>query len=120
MPTLSKAFGETVRRLRKKVQPSQEKFAAQAGISRTYMSEIERGVTNVSLDTVDRVAQALGLSLAELFREVDLERGASVQAHAIPVQEFHSRPGAALRVAESTGSFEVGSPERPSKPRRNS
>jgi transcriptional regulator with XRE-family HTH domain len=59
MPTLSKAFGEAVRRLRKNVQLSQEKFAAQAGISRTHMSEIERGVTNASLDTVDRVAKAV-------------------------------------------------------------
>lgn len=80
MRTLPEAFGEAVRRLRKKVEPSQEKFAARAGISRTYMSEIERGVTNVSLDTIDRVARALGMPLAELFREVDSERGRRVQA----------------------------------------
>lgn len=78
MRTLPKAFGEVVRRLRKKVEPSQEKFAARARISRTYMSEIERGVTNVSLDTIDRVAKALGLTLAELFREVDAERNRKV------------------------------------------
>ena len=32
------------------------------------MSEIERGVTNVSLHTIDRVANGLGMSLAELFQ----------------------------------------------------
>ena len=69
-----------MRRLRKKVEPSQEKFAARAGISRTYMSEIERGVTNVSLDTIERVAKGLELSLSELFREVDAERGRRIQS----------------------------------------
>lgn len=79
MPPLPEAFGEAVRRLRKKIEPSQEKFAARAGLSRTYMSEIERGVTNVSLDTISRVSKALGLSLTELFREVDAERSKRTQ-----------------------------------------
>jgi transcriptional regulator with XRE-family HTH domain len=74
MRTLPEVFGDAVRRLRKDLEPSQEKFAARAGISRTYMSEIERGVTNLSLDTIDRVAKALGLTLAQLFYEVDTER----------------------------------------------
>lgn len=74
MRPLPEAFGEAVRRLRRKTEPSQEKFAARAGISRTYMSEIERGVTNVSLDTIDRVAKGLGLTITELFREVEAER----------------------------------------------
>ena len=80
MRTLPEVFGDTVRRLRKNLEPSQEKFAARAGISRTYMSEIERGVTNVSLDTVDRVAKALGVTLAQLFHEVDTERARRVPA----------------------------------------
>ncbi len=79
MRTLPQTLGDAVRRLRKKIEPSQEKFAARAGISRTYMSEIERGVTNVSLDTIERVSKGLGLSIAELFREVDAERGRRVQ-----------------------------------------
>jgi len=74
MRPLPEAFGEAVRRLRRKHEPSQEKFAARAGISRTYMSEIERGATNVSLDTISRVAEGLGISLSELFREVEIER----------------------------------------------
>ena len=80
MRTLPEAFGDAVRRLRKKVEPSPEKFAARAKIRRTYMSEIERGVTNVSLDTIDRVAKGLGVSLPELFREVESERSRRSQA----------------------------------------
>lgn len=80
MRTLPEAFGEAVRQLRAKKKTSQEKFAAEAGVSRTYMSEIERGVTNVSLDIVEKVAKTLGISLAELFREVDSARGRRVQS----------------------------------------
>ncbi len=76
MRTLPEAFGDAVRRLRADRGFSQEDFAAHAGISRTYMSEIERGVTNVSLDTIDRVARGLSIGLSELFREVDSERRA--------------------------------------------
>jgi transcriptional regulator with XRE-family HTH domain len=74
MRSLPEAFGDAVRRLRKRTEPSQEKFAARAGISRTYMSEIERGITNVSLDTIGRISTGLGMSLSELFHEVDAER----------------------------------------------
>ena len=74
MRTLPEAFGEAVRRLRADRGFSQEEFAAHAGISRTYMSEIERGVTNVSLDTIDRVGRGLRLTLSRLFHEVEAER----------------------------------------------
>lgn len=74
MRSVPEAFGEAVRRLRAKKGFSQEAFASHAGISRTYMSEIERGVTNASLVTVARVADGLGVSFGELFREVDAER----------------------------------------------
>jgi transcriptional regulator with XRE-family HTH domain len=74
MRTLPEAFGQAVRRLRAEQGYSQEGFASHAGISRTYMSEIERGVTNVSLDTISRISTALGVSLGELLGEVDSER----------------------------------------------
>ena len=72
--TLAEAFGAAVRRLRAERGHSQEGFAYAAGISRTYMSEIERGVTNVSLDTIDRIATALDLTLTRLVAEVEKER----------------------------------------------
>ena len=58
MRSLPIAFGVAVRHLREKRGLSQEKFAAAAGLSRTYMSEIERGVTVVSLATVRKLAHA--------------------------------------------------------------
>ncbi len=38
------------------------------------MSELERGVTNPSLDVLERVARSLGLRMSELFREAESER----------------------------------------------
>jgi transcriptional regulator with XRE-family HTH domain len=67
------AFGRTVRRLREERQYSQEAFAAEAGISRTYMSEIERGVTVVSLETIAKIAEALGVSMAALIKVMEQE-----------------------------------------------
>jgi transcriptional regulator with XRE-family HTH domain len=71
MRSLPMAFGKAVRRLRSERGFSQEKFAARAHISRTYMSEIERGVTGVSLESVARIAKALDVTMSALLRQVE-------------------------------------------------
>lgn len=59
-------FGQRVRELRKTKGLSQEAFAADCGLDRTYISGIERGRRNVSLRNIDVIAKALGLSISEL------------------------------------------------------
>jgi transcriptional regulator with XRE-family HTH domain len=49
--------------------------ATQAGISRGMLSKIENGQVATSLDTLSRIAQALGVSLAHLFRYYDVPSG---------------------------------------------
>ncbi|NTX20253.1 MULTISPECIES: helix-turn-helix domain-containing protein [Burkholderia cepacia complex] len=66
--------------LRGAKQLSQEALAALAGVHRTYVSQVERGVVNVSLDNLVVLAQVLNVSLADLFKEppkevVQLRRG---------------------------------------------
>lgn len=61
-------FGQRVRELRTAKGLSQETFAGLCGLDRTYISGIERGVRNVSLANISLVANALGISLAELMR----------------------------------------------------
>jgi transcriptional regulator with XRE-family HTH domain len=73
---LAKDFGRLVRRLRSERGFSQEAFAFRVGIHRTYMGDIERGEKNVTIKTADKIARALGLTLADLFSE--LERGSEV------------------------------------------
>ncbi|MBY6346901.1 XRE family transcriptional regulator [Providencia rettgeri] len=65
--TLRKRFGIRVRELRKTSGFTQEAFADRCGYARTYMSRIETGGANVSLDAIDVLAKALGVSVAVLF-----------------------------------------------------
>jgi transcriptional regulator with XRE-family HTH domain len=60
-------FAANVRRLRTEAGLSQESFADACGLHRTYIGSIERGERNVSLDNVERIACALGVSIATLF-----------------------------------------------------
>jgi transcriptional regulator with XRE-family HTH domain len=63
-------FGARVRAFRQTKGLSQEVFAAQCGLDRTYISGIERGVRNVSLLNIKVLAEALGVSVSELTREL--------------------------------------------------
>jgi transcriptional regulator with XRE-family HTH domain len=47
---------------------SQEELADLAGLHRTYIGSIERSERNVSIDNIAKIAQALNLSIVELFR----------------------------------------------------
>ena len=60
-------FGEKLRKLRKERGVSQEELAARAGLHRTYVSSVERGERNVSLETIDKLARALGLPMGDLM-----------------------------------------------------
>jgi len=60
-------FGDRIRSLRREADLSQEQFAEACGLDRTYISGIERGVRNVSLKNISLLADALEMSLHELF-----------------------------------------------------
>jgi transcriptional regulator with XRE-family HTH domain len=62
-----RVFGERIRALRQDRGLSQERLAEMAGVHRTYLSSLERGERNVSLDNIYAIAEALGVSPAELF-----------------------------------------------------
>jgi len=68
---LKDRFARAIRALRRARRISQEKLAGAAGIHRTYMSAIERGKVNVSLEVAGRLAQALGMKLSELVQETE-------------------------------------------------
>ncbi len=67
-PEIPERFGQRVRVLRQAKALSQEAFAAQCGLDRTYVSGIERGRRNVSLRNIEVIAKALGISLSELMK----------------------------------------------------
>lgn len=65
--SLRKRFGQRVKELRQATGLSQEAFADSCGFARSYMSRIERGGANPSLDAVQVVADALGVEVCKLF-----------------------------------------------------
>ena len=60
-------FGENLRAMRKKLKWSQEKLGEKADLHPTYVSGIERGERNVSLEYIDKLAAGFKLPIAELF-----------------------------------------------------
>ena len=63
-----KRLAVNVRRLRQETGLSQEKFAFEHGIDRTYVSAIERGKRNPTILVVERFAVALGVDIVELLK----------------------------------------------------
>jgi transcriptional regulator with XRE-family HTH domain len=75
-PDIRERFGDAVRARREELGLTQEELAAEVGIHRTYLSDVERGSRNLCLINIERLADALDLSLADLFRRV-METGRS-------------------------------------------
>lgn len=65
--SLRRKFGLNVKRLRQAAGLSQEAFADHCGFARSYMSRIERGSANPSLDAVEALATALNVPVSALF-----------------------------------------------------
>jgi transcriptional regulator with XRE-family HTH domain len=64
---LKKNFGNRLRELRNEKGLSQEALAFACGLDRTYIGGIERGERNPSLVNIHKIAEALGVSVKELF-----------------------------------------------------
>lgn len=62
-----KVFGENVRKYRTKMGLSQERLAEKSGLHRTYISSIERFQRNISIENVQRIADALCVETYRLF-----------------------------------------------------
>lgn len=65
------AYGKAVRTIRQNKKISQEELADLCGLHRTYISDIELGKRNVSLENIDKIANALQVKKSELFVEVE-------------------------------------------------
>lgn len=66
--SLQIAFGIAIQQLRKQRGLSQERLALEADVDRRYMSDIENGKRNISLDIMERIASRLGIEVSELMR----------------------------------------------------
>jgi len=66
--SLQQKLGKKIQALRKDVGITQEKLAERTGLDRTYISDIERGVRNPSLKSLQKLADALHTSLSDLTK----------------------------------------------------
>lgn len=64
---LTRKFGEKIVFLRKEANFTQDELAFKVNISPSYLSAIERGVTDTTISTAKRLAKALDIKLMELF-----------------------------------------------------
>ncbi len=73
--SLSAAFAEVVREQRAKKRISQEDLAHDAGLHRTYVGLIERGLRNPTIEVGHALALALGTTLSDLIRRAERRLG---------------------------------------------
>lgn len=60
-------FGKKLREVREEAGLSQEKLAELSTLHRTYVSSVERGKRNISIENIERLAIALGVSMRQLM-----------------------------------------------------
>lgn len=69
--TIQEKVGRAIVKLRKERGISQETFAYESGIDRRYMSDIENGKRNISLDILERIAAQLKMPISALLVEAE-------------------------------------------------
>jgi transcriptional regulator with XRE-family HTH domain len=70
---LQRRLGKAIRRLRQLAGFSQERFADEVAVHRTTMGRLERGDFNVTLETLERLARGLKMSVSSLLAEAEGE-----------------------------------------------
>lgn len=71
MDNLQLYIGQTIVQTRKEKNISQESLALTADIDRHYMSDIENGRRNISVDILEKIARALGTSGSAILAEAE-------------------------------------------------
>lgn len=67
---IQKQLGATVRKLRRKRNLTQDVFAERSGLHRAHVGEIERGESNVTIQTLKTIADTLGVKIVDLVRSL--------------------------------------------------
>lgn len=70
-PTISAriTLSRILKKKRKALKLSQEKLAELAGLHRNYVGSVERGEINISVDNIEKLANALNIDICEFFTE---------------------------------------------------
>lgn len=60
-------FGQRVKEIRLKQNISQEELAFRCGLSKNYISDVERGTRNISLKSIEKIAEGFRINIKDLF-----------------------------------------------------
>ena len=82
MSEISKLIGQRIRNYRTQQKLSQEKLAELSGCHPTYIGQVERGEKNATLESIEKIASALNLPLAQLFEKL----GDGAMSDSIPLK----------------------------------
>jgi len=66
--------GQRIKELRKELELSQEALGLKADVDRTYVTDVENGRRNVSLEILERVIKALNISFTEFFNSKEFKK----------------------------------------------
>ena len=80
MSDIEKIIGQRIRNYRTQKGLSQEKLAELAGCHPTYIGQLEHGEKNATLESVEKIASAMGISLSELFDKLGKSCGNNIAA----------------------------------------
>ena len=79
MSMLNDLLGEQLKRYRERRKLTQDQLSEISGMTRTRISEIERGIANITIDTLDKLLNALEIDPHELFNFSDVARSLEFQ-----------------------------------------
>ena len=82
MSDITKVLGQRIRSYRTSMGLSQEKLAELAGCHPTYIGQIERGEKNATVESIEKIASALNVSLSTLFEKI----GGTAEDGGIPLR----------------------------------
>jgi transcriptional regulator with XRE-family HTH domain len=100
MPQLRKALGDVLRQKRKGLHLSQEEVADRLELHRNYVSLVERGVQNITIETLFKLTDVLGCAPSTILAEAEREASATSLTETLPDQSYLSTPSPAWTVAE--------------------
>jgi two-component system response regulator len=102
---VKKEFGAVIKTRRTRLGLSQEALAERADLHRTYVTDIERGTRNLTLESISKLAGALGVTLSDLFRAIDAAAAGEGAAASLPV--ISNNPVDLLLVEDSSQDVEL-------------
>jgi transcriptional regulator with XRE-family HTH domain len=81
---IAAVFGENLARCRKRADMSQEELGIRASLHRTEVSQLERGLRVARIDTLVKLAGALGVAPGELIEGIDWSPGSTTTGQFMP------------------------------------